>query len=196
MEIIDDLHEQLAAEQFTRAHIEGQVTLLQMKVLATEAVVVVQRRQLSSQQFELSEEAAKNASLCEESRSLVVERNAMAARTAVLEAGLDHLVERQAEVIAAAKATDEAHAELEQAAKETLCAYVNEIDAVKMERDELDMRLSQAIFLSCALQDRVATLEQEIANAVVTPPDGPLTWILLAPWAPLNSFHIDRYTQE
>jgi len=187
-EIIDDLREQLADEQFIRAHIEGQVTLLQMKVLATEAVVVVQRRQLSSQQFQLSEEAAKNASLCEESRSLVVERNAMAARIAVLEADL---VERQASEMAAAKAADEAHAKLEQA-KEALCAYVNEVDAVKMERDELDMRLSQATFLSSALQDRVETLERKIANAVVIPSVGPLTWILLALWAPLNSFHIDR----
>jgi len=171
MEITDELREQLADEQLTRAHIEDQVTLLQMKLLATEAVVVVQHRQLSSQQFQLSEQAAKNASLCEESRSLMVERNAMAARIAVLEAGL---VECRAEEMAAANAADEAHAELAQA-KKCLSAYVNEVDAVQMERDELDMRLSQAMLLSSALQERVVALEQRIANAVITPSDGPLT---------------------
>jgi regulator of replication initiation timing len=100
----------------------------------------------------------------------VVERDAMTAKITVLEADL---VERRAEEMAAVKAVHEAHAELEQA-KDTLCAYVNEVDVVKMERDELDMRLSQAIFLSTALQDRVATLEQKTANAVVTRSDGPL----------------------
>ena len=171
MEIIYELRGQLADEQLTRAHIEEQVTLLQMKVLATEAVVVVQRSQLSTQQVQLSEEAAKNASLFEESRSLMAERNAMAARMAALEAGL---AESQSEEMAAAKAADEAHAGLDQA-KEILCAYVNEVDVVKMERDELDMRLSQTMLLSSALQERVVTLEQRIANAVITPSDGPLT---------------------
>ena len=182
LEIIDELREQLADEQLDRAHIEDQVTLLQMKLIATEAVVVVQRRQLSSQHLQLSEEAATNASLCEESHSLMVERNAIAARIAVLEAGL---VECRAEEIAATKAADEAHAELAQA-KEILCAYVNEVDAVRIERHELDMRLSQAMLLSSALQDRVVTLEQRIANAVITPSDGPLTRTLLVPWAPLT----------
>jgi chromosome segregation ATPase len=171
METIDELREQLADEQLNRAHIEDEVTLLQLKVLATEAVIVVQRRQLSSQQFQLFEETTKNASLCDESRSLMVERNAMAARIAVLEAGL---VECLAEEMAAAKAADEAHAELAQA-KEVLCAYVNEVDAVNMERDKLDMRLSQAMLLSFALQERVVALEQRIASAVVTPSDGSLT---------------------
>jgi chromosome segregation ATPase len=171
METIDELREQLADEQLNRAHIEDEVTLLQLKVLATEAVIVVQRRQLSSQQFQLFEETTKNASLCDESHSLMVERNAMAARIAILEAGL---VECCAEEMAAAKAADEAHAELAQA-KEVLCAYVNEVDAVNMERDKLDMRLSQAILLSSALQERVVALEQRIASAVITPSDGSLT---------------------
>ena len=171
MEIIDELREQLADEQLTRAHIEDQVILLQMKVLATEAVVVVQHRQLLSQQFQLSEEAAENASLCEEWRSLMVERNAMAARMVVLEAGL---VECRGEEMVAAKAADETHVELAQARK-LLSAYVNEFDAIQMERDELDMRLSQAMLLSSALQERVVALEQRIANAVITPSDGPLT---------------------
>lgn len=171
METIDELREQLADEQLNRAYIEDEVTLLQLKVLATEAVIVVQRRQLSSQQLQLFEETTKNASLCDESRSLMVERDAMAARIAVLEAGL---VESRAEEMAAAKAADEAHAELAQA-KEVLCAYVNEVDAVNMERDKLDMRLSQAILLSSALQERVVALEQRIASAVVPPSDGSLT---------------------
>ena len=171
MEIIDELREQLADEQLNRAHIEDEVTLLQLKVLATEAVIVVQRRQLSSQQFQLLEEAAKNASLCDESRSLMVERDAMAARIAVLEAGL---LEGRAEEMAAVKAADEAHAELAQA-KEVLRAYMNEVDVVNMERYKLDMRLSQAILLSSALQERVVALEQRIASAVITPSDGSLT---------------------
>ena len=171
METIDELREQLADEQLNRAYIEDEVTLLQLKVLATEAVVVVQRRQLSSQQLQLFEETTKNASLCDESRSLMVERDAMAARIAVLEAGL---VECRAEEMAAAKAADEAHAELAHA-KDVLCAYVNEVDAVNMERDKLDMRLSQAILLSSALQERVVALEQRIGSAVVPPSDGSLT---------------------
>jgi chromosome segregation ATPase len=209
-EIINELREQLADELLTRALIEDQVTRLQMKLLATEAVVVVQRRQLSSQQSQLSnqqsqlsnqqsqlsnqqsqlsnqqsqlstqqsqlssqqsqlssqqsqlsEEAAKNASLCEQSRSLVVERDAMAARIAVLEAGL---VDRQAEEMAAAKAADEVRAELEQA-KQTLSAYVNESRSLVAERNAIAERIA---VLEAGVVDRQAeeTAAAEAANEV------------------------------
>ncbi|KAI0247776.1 hypothetical protein BJV78DRAFT_1285282 [Lactifluus subvellereus] len=167
-EIIDELREQVAHEQLARAHAENELVLQQMKLLATEAVVVVQRRQLSNQQCQLSTETAKSISLGEELRNLKIEHNTMAARVARLEASLD---ECQTARMATAKAANDARSESVQA-REMLLMRTKEADAMKVERDAIDMRLSQAMLLSSALRERVMALEQEVTNVVSTPFDG------------------------
>ena len=77
-------------------------------MLATGAVVVVHRRHF---QLLLTGEIAQNAFLSDSSRSLTVERNAIAARIAVLETSL---AEYKAEQMAAIKAADDARAVLMQ----------------------------------------------------------------------------------
>lgn len=247
-EIIEDFQEQLAQEQLARVDAEYQLTLQQLKVLATEAVIVVQRRQLTSQQSRLMEETAKNASLREEIRNLKVENGAMTTRIAQSEASL---AECQIAKIATKKASDDSLAELAKVkaillalmneaddlrkevddllnlkvergtmmtrvalleaslaesqtarmaiakdaghthtelvrVKETLSVLTieasglrkeayeleNEVDGLKKERHDLDMRLSQAMLLSCALRGRVQDLEQKGANVSSIPSDG------------------------
>ena len=247
-EIIEDFQEQLAQEQLARVDAEYQLTLQQLKVLATEAVIVVQRRQLTSQQSQLSEETAKNASLCQEIRNLKVangvmttriaqseaslaecqiakiavekasydslaelakvkailpalineaddlrkevddllnlkvERGAMMTRVALLEASL---AESHTARMAVAEDARHTHTELVKV-KETLSVLTmevsglrkeayeleKEVDGLKKERHDLDMRLSWAMLLSCALQERVQDLEQKGANVSGTPSDG------------------------
>lgn len=233
-ETIDDLQEQVAQEQLARVDAEYQLTLHQLKVLATEAVVVVQRRQLTDQQCRLSEETEKSASLREEIRNLKVEHGVMTARIAQSESSL---AECQTARMAAAKAAGDARTELVNV-KETLSALATEADGLKKQADELrnlkverdattarvahleaslvesrtarmaatevaddthtelvkvkktlsmltkeahelrkerhtlDMRLSQAMLLSSALQQRVQDLEQRAVNASSTPSDG------------------------
>ncbi|KAF8261015.1 hypothetical protein EI94DRAFT_839960 [Lactarius quietus] len=247
-EMIEDLHELVAQEQLARVDTEYQLTLQQLKVLATEAVIVVQRRQLTNQHCRLSEETAKNASLREEIRNLKfengvitariaqseaslaecqtariaadkasddslaelakvkaiipvlmkeaddlknevddllnlkVERGAMMARVAHLEASL---VESQTARMAASKVADDTHIELAKV-KETLSVLTKEANGLrkeahepkketnglKNERRDLDVRLSQSILLSSALQERVKYLEQKAANVSSTPSDG------------------------
>jgi hypothetical protein len=113
-----------------------------MKLLAMEAVVVVQRRQLSNQQFQLSTETAKSISLGEEFPNLRIESVQ---------------------------------------AKETLLVRTKEADVMKVERDAIDMRLSQAMLLSSVLQERAMAFEQEVANVVSTSSDGSSTSLYYAP---------------
>ncbi|KAN0138654.1 hypothetical protein V8E53_003642 [Lactarius tabidus] len=246
-EIVEDLQEQVAQEQLARVDAEYQLILQHLKVLATEAVIVVQRRQLTDQQSRLSEETAKNASLCEEIRNLKVENGAMTTRFAQSEASL---AECQIARIAADKASDDSLAELAKVkamlpalvkeaddlkkevgdllnfqvehgamiarlallepsltesqtarmvatkdagdthtelvkVKETLSVLTmeanglrkearklkKEANGLKKERDDLGMRLSQAMLLSSALQERVQDLEQKGANVSSTPSD-------------------------
>ena len=247
-EMIEDLQEQVALEQVARVDAEYQLTLQQLKVLATEAVIVVQRRQLTDHQCRLSEETAKNASLREEIRNLKVDHSVIAARISQSEASLaecqtariaankasddsrtelakvkemlpilikeadelrkevDNLlnlkVERGAMVArvahletslaeslaarkAATKVADDTHTELVKV-KETWSVVKNEAnglrkearelkketDGLKKERYDLDLRLSQAMLLSSALQERVEELEQKAANVRSSPSDG------------------------
>lgn len=191
-EIIDELREQLASEQLARAHAERQLTLQQLKALATEAVVVVLRRQLLNQQSQLSKQTAKNASLREELRSLELERSSVLAQIALLEASL---AEYQMARISTAKAMNDAHAELIQA-KEILFLRANEADTLKMERDTLDMRLSQAMLLSSALQERVIVLEQRVANVTRTSSESPSTAFLLCRVGRAELLSIDRNSRR
>ncbi len=124
-EMIDDLQEQFAQEQLARVDAEYQLTLQQLKVLATEAVVV--------QQCRLSEESAKNASLCEEIHDLKVEHGVMTARIAQSEASL---AQCQTARMAATKATGDARIELVKV-KETLSVLTTEASGLKKEVDEL-----------------------------------------------------------
>ena len=140
-EIIDELREQVAHEQLAPAHAESELTLQQMKLLATEAVVVVQRRQLSNQQFQLSTETAKSISLGEELRNFKIES---------------------------------------ERAKEASLIRTKD-DVMKVERDAIDMRLSQPMLLSSVLQERVMAYEQEVANVVSTSSDGSSTSLYHAP---------------
>lgn len=239
--MIDGLQEQVAHEQLARVDAEYQVTLQQLKVLATEAVVVVQRRQLTDHQRRLSEETAKNSSLREEIRILKIEHGVTTARIAQSEASL---AESQTARMAATKAAGDARAELANVT-ETLSELITEADGLKKgadelrnlkvehgvmtaqvahleaslaesqtarmaatkvssdthtqlvkvkeslsmlteeahwlkkeahelkkERDTLDMRLSQAMLLSSALQERVQDLEKRTANVSSTSSDG------------------------
>ena len=247
-EMIEDLQEQLAQEQLSRADAEYQLTLQQLKVLATEAVTVVQRSQLTDQKCRLSEESAKNASLREEIRRVKVEHGVMAVKIAQSEASL---AECQTARIAANKACGDAHTELAKVkarlpvlmkevddlkkevddlhnlkaergammarvalletslaesqtarmtatkvagdthtdlvkVKETVSVLTKEAnelrkearelkeeaDGLNKERHDLDMRLSQAMLLSSALQERVQDLEHKAARVSSTPPDG------------------------
>ena len=240
-EMIDDLQEQLAHEQLARVDAEYHLTLQQLKVLATEAVVVVQRRQLTDQQCRLSEETAKNASLSEEIRNLKVEHDVMTAKIAQSEAslaecqtarmtatkvasdarselakvngylsalmreadwlmkGIDELrdlkvkhgdmtarvahleaslAESQTARIAATRVAGDTHIELVKV-KETLSMLTKEANGLKKEAHELkkerhalDMRLSQAMLLSTAFQERVQDLEQRAAIVSSTPSNG------------------------
>ncbi len=240
-EMINDLQEQFAQEQLARVDAEYQLTLQQLKLLATEAVVVVQ-------QCQLSEESAKNASLRKEIHDLKVEHGAMTARIAQSEASLaqcqtartaatkatgdarielvkvketlsvltmeagglkkevdelhnlkfEHgamtarvahlkasLAESQMGRMVATKVADDTHTELVKV-KETLSMLTKEANGLrkkthklkkeagglKKERHALDMRSSQAMLLSSALQKRVQDLEQRAANVSNTPLDG------------------------
>jgi hypothetical protein len=165
-QIIDELREQVSHKQLARAHAENELTLQQMKVLATEAVVVVQRRQLSNQECQLSAETAKCISLGEELRSLKVEYSTMAARVAQYEGSL---AECRTTRMAAETVANDTRSELVQA-KEVLLRRTKEADVMKAERDAIDMRLAQAMLLSSA------------TNVVSTPSDGSSSSSYFAPW--------------
>ncbi|KAI0297500.1 hypothetical protein B0F90DRAFT_888698 [Multifurca ochricompacta] len=168
---LDDLREQIAYEQLARARAEDQLNLRQMKVLATEAVVIFHRRQIQQLSTQKCQATETNASLSEELHNLKVERSTMLARIALLEADL---TECQAAQLASAKAADQTRSELTQT-KEILLSCTKEVDAMETERDALDMRLSQALLLSSALHERVVTLEQRAANVITIPSDGLFT---------------------
>jgi hypothetical protein len=156
-EIIEDLQEQLAQEQLARVDAEYQLILQHLKVLATEAVIVVQRRQLTDQQSRLSEETAKNASLCEEIRNLKVENGGMTTRIAQSEASL---AECQIARIAADKASDNSLAELAKL-KAMLPALVKEADGLKKEvGDLLNFQVEHG-----AMMARLALLEASLTES-------------------------------
>ncbi|KAH9075587.1 hypothetical protein EDB83DRAFT_2351085 [Lactarius deliciosus] len=239
---------QLVQEQLARVDAEYALTLQQLKVLATEAVVVVQRRQFTDQQCRLSEETAKNVSLRGEIRNLKVEHGVMTAKIAQSEANLagcqtarmaatkaagdartelakvkgtlsvlvteadglkkqvdelrnlktEHgamtaqvarleasLEESQMATIAATKVAVDTHTELVKVngTLSTLTKEANSLrkkahelkkegDGLKKGRHTLDMRLSQAMLLSSALQKRVRDLEERAARVSSTPSDG------------------------
>jgi chromosome segregation ATPase len=66
--------------------------------------------------------------------------------------------------------------------KEMLPRCRKEADAIKVERDAIDMQLSQAILLSPALQDRVMDLEQCATNVAGSPSDGSFPVSYFTPW--------------
>ncbi|KAI9436994.1 hypothetical protein H4582DRAFT_2078070 [Lactarius indigo] len=156
-EVIDDLQEQLVQEQLARVDAEYALTLQQLKVLATEAVVVVQRRQFTDQQCRLSEETAKNASLHEEIRSLKAEHGVMTAKIAQSEASL---AECQTARMAATKAAGDARTELVKV-KETLSVLMTEAKGLNKEVDEL--RNLKTVHGAMAAQ--VAHLEASLADS-------------------------------
>jgi chromosome segregation ATPase len=157
-EMIEDLQEQVAQEQVARVDAEYQLTLQQLKVLATEAVIVVQRRQLTDQQCRLSEETAKNASLREEIRNLKVKHSVMAARISQSEASL---AECQTARIAANKASHDSRTELAKV-KEMLPILMKEADGLRKEVDDLlNLKVERG-----AMVARVAHLETSLAESL------------------------------
>ena len=115
-------------------------------------------------------------------RYLKVEHGAMTTRVSHLEASL---ADSQSARMAATKVAGDTHTELVNV-KETLSMLTKEAKGLreeanglreeahelKEERHVLDMRLSQAMLLSSALQERVQDLEQRAANVSSTPSNG------------------------
>ncbi|KAH9064977.1 hypothetical protein EDB87DRAFT_1181449 [Lactarius vividus] len=155
-EVIDDLQEQLVQEQLARVDAEYALTLQQLKVLATEAVVVVQRRQFTDQQCRLSEETTKNVSLREEIRNLKVEHGVMTAKIAQSEASL---AECQTARMAATKAAGDARTELAKV-KEILSVLVTEADELKKEVDELRIFKTEHGAMTAQVAHLEASLEE------------------------------------
>jgi chromosome segregation ATPase len=164
-EIIEDLQEQLAQEQLARVDAEYQLNLQHLKVLATEAVVVVQHRHLTDQQSQLSEETAKNASLYEEIRNLNVENGAMTTRIAQSDA---NLAECQTARIAADKAAANSLAELAKV-KAMLPALVKEADDLKKEvADLLNLQVEHGAMIVRAALLEASLTESQTARMAAT----------------------------
>ncbi|KAI0257856.1 hypothetical protein BC834DRAFT_411056 [Gloeopeniophorella convolvens] len=170
VKMIGELREQIVREQLACAQAEERLLAQQRKMLATEAVVEIQRRQLeytSAQKVELVKSLAMNVTLGNEVGTLRQQaeaakagRDEMAARVTQLEATLS---ESRTALKAVTKTTEEMRVQWNDA--EAVCeARAKEIDAVKAEQDAVDMRLSQMMLLKLALEERVKTLEEAASN--------------------------------
>jgi hypothetical protein len=130
-------------------------------------------------------QGTQNASLCEESRRLTVERNAMAARIAVSRES--RLSKYKTANIAATKAADDARAELMQA-KEFHCPHVEEAETVRWsEMPSICVYLKSCYCLPpFKLQERVVALEQRIEMLSKNPLTVRSQELCRPLWGPLN----------